>query len=121
MKAIFKAGAALAVLGMVVPAQARTGGDHHAEAGTPDAARAEALAEAMRAAELWVEGQRQYRNIPAVSAAVAQGDRTVWARGFGTTDRARQMPASADTIYSICSISKLFTAVALMQQWEQGR
>ncbi len=121
MKAIFKAGAALAVLGMVVPAQARTGGDHHAEAGTPDAAQAEALAEAMRAAELWVEGQRQFRNIPAVSAAVAQGDRTVWARGFGTTDRARQVPASADTIYSICSISKLFTAVALMQQWEQGK
>ncbi|MBX7494785.1 beta-lactamase family protein [Qipengyuania sp. 6B39] len=122
MKAIFGAGAALAVLGMMVPAQAETGGDHHQTAAAPDdSAKAAALSEAMRAAELWVEGQRQYRKIPAISAAVAQGDRTVWATGFGTTDRAQRTPATADTIYSICSISKLFTAVALMQQWEQGK
>lgn len=118
MKAIFKAGAALAVLGMVVPAGAR---EHHEAAGASDTAKATALAEAMRVAELWIEGQRQYRNIPAISAAVVQGDRTVWAKGFGTTDRAGKVPATPDTIYSICSISKLFTAVALMQQWEQGK
>ena len=74
----------------------------------------------MRAAELWIEGRR-HRRIPAISAAVVQGDATVWAKGFGTTDRALQQPATPDTIYSICSISKLFTAVALMQQWEQGK
>ncbi|MBO6527650.1 serine hydrolase [Erythrobacter sp.] len=126
MKAVFKAGAALAVLAMVVPADARSGGEHHAEVAdgttaSDEAAKAEALAEAMRAAELWIEGQRQFRKIPAISAAVARGDETVWAQGFGTTDRAKTKPATPDTIYSICSISKLFTAIALMQQWEQGK
>ena len=120
-KAIFRAGAALAVLGMAVPADAQTVAGQAVETSEADAIKAAALAEAMRAAELWIEGQRQYRKIPAISAAVAQGDRTAWAKGFGTTDRAKKMPATPDTIYSICSISKLFTAVALMQQWEQGK
>jgi CubicO group peptidase (beta-lactamase class C family) len=122
MKAAVKAGMALAMIGMVAPAQAGQGGDHHAVAATPAAtARAAVLDEASRAVELWVDGWRQYRKIPAISAAVAQGDTTVWAHGFGTTDRARTRPATPDTIYSICSVSKLFTAVALMQQWEQGK
>ena len=81
---------------------------------------AAALGEAMRAAELWIDGQRRYRRIPAISAALVRGDTTVWAKGFGTTDRAGRIPATPDTIYSICSISKLFTAVELMQQWERG-
>ena len=118
MKAIFKAGAAMAVLGMVVPANAR---EHHEAAGASDAAKAAAISEASRAADLWVEGYRRYNAIPAISAAVANGENTVWARGFGHTDKAGKTAATADTIYSICSISKVFTAVALMQQWEEGK
>ncbi|UOR09263.1 beta-lactamase family protein [Qipengyuania flava] len=126
MKAIYRAGAALAVMGMMVPPTTGSAREHHAPAASQqgqgaDEAKAAALAEAMRAAELWIEGRRQYRRIPAISAAVVQGDATVWSKGFGTTDRAQQQPATPDTIYSICSISKLFTAVALMQQWEQGK
>ena len=120
MKAIFTAGAALALLGMALPAGAR-GESEPAEATQADAAKQAALAEAMQAAELWIEGRRQYRRIPAISAALVNGDRTVWAKGFGTTDRAGKAPATPDTIYSICSISKIFTAVALMQQWERGK
>ena len=118
MKAIFKAGAALALVGMAVQAGAR---DDHAAAETGEADKAAAIAEASRAADLWVEGYRRYNAIPAISAAVANGEKTVWARGFGHTDKADTIPATADTIYSICSISKLFTAIALMQQWEQGK
>ena len=118
MKAIFKAGAALAVLGMVVPAGAR---EHHEASQASDAAKAAAISEASLAADLWVEGYRRYNAIPAISAAVANGENTVWARGFGHTDTAGKTTATADTIYSICSISKVFTAVALMQQWEQGK
>lgn len=88
------------------------------EAGNPAAA---GMDEAFRLIEAWLEAQRQYRAIPAISAAVVKGDATVWAKGFGTSDRAGKVPATADTIYSICSISKLFTSIAVMQQWEQGR
>lgn len=81
----------------------------------------EAMAEVSVAARLWVEGMRAYRHIPAISAALVSGDVTVWAQGFGTIDRAGKVPATADTIYSVCSISKLFTAIAVMQQWEAGK
>ena len=98
--------------------------DHAASEGTEEAEKAAkeaaAMGEAMALAEIWLEQFRQYENIPAISAAVVKGDKTVWSSGFGYTDRAMTQPATADTIYSICSISKLFTAVAFMQQWEKG-
>lgn len=49
------------------------------------------------------------------------GDDLVWAKGYGTIDEQHTVPASSKTIYSICSISKLFTSVALMQQYEAGK
>ena len=120
MKAVFRAGAALAAWGMAVPGAAGAQDESPVGAEALDPAKAAALGEAMRAAELWIDGQRRYRRIPAISAALVRGDTTVWAKGFGTTDRAGRILATPDTIYSICSISKLFTAVALMQQWERG-
>ncbi|WP_369026323.1 serine hydrolase domain-containing protein [Qipengyuania sp. RANM35] len=120
MKNWLKAGASLALLSMATPVLAKAH-EENGQANAAEAQKAAALAEALRAADLWVESQRQYLKIPAVSVAVAQGDKTVWAKGFGTTDRAGRHAATADTIYSICSISKLFTSVALMQQWEQGK
>ena len=45
----------------------------------------------------------------------------VWSKGYGTLDAEHKIPASPDTIYSICSISKLFTSISLMQQYEQGK
>jgi CubicO group peptidase (beta-lactamase class C family) len=85
---------------------------------TPEA---QARAEALRLADLWLDSEQAYRHIPALSAAVVQGDETIWAKGYGTVDAAHKVPATSRTIYSICSISKLFTSIALMQQWESGR
>lgn len=118
-KTAFAAALALTTSLTALPLSAQ-GHDEQTESAEADAKQAAAMAEAFTLAEIWIEGQREYHNIPAISAAVVKGDDTVWARGFGHTDRARTMPATADTIYSICSISKLFTAVALMQQWEKG-
>ena len=97
--------------------------DHTADGNAAEekvAKEAVAMAEAIALAEIWLEQFRQYERIPAISAAVVKGDKTVWSKGFGYTDRAMTQPATADTIYSICSISKLFTAVAFMQEWENG-
>lgn len=92
----------------------------HSEAsdsnGTADA---RAHAEAIRLADIWLGQIQRYERIPALSASIVLGDQ-IWAQGYGTIDRNGRKPATADTIYSICSISKLFTAVAFMQQWEKG-
>jgi CubicO group peptidase (beta-lactamase class C family) len=124
MKRIVALAAALAATTAVIPANLQAqAGEHQAAADAQagaDLQRAEAMAEALALGEIWLEQYRQYQRIPAISAAIVHGDKTVWAKGFGHTDRAMTQPATADTVYSICSISKLFTAVAFMQEWEKG-
>lgn len=78
-------------------------------------------AEALRAADVWLDSVQVYRQIPSISAGVVVGQDLVWAKGYGTIDAAHTVPAGPQTIYSICSISKLFTSVSLMQQWEMGK
>lgn len=45
----------------------------------------------------------------------------VYSGGFGFVDIGKQRPVTADTVFRIGSISKTFTAIGLMQLWEQGR
>ena len=51
--------------------------------------------------------------------AVRGGD-TVVARGYGWSDLEQGTKASAETVYLYCSMTKLFTATALMQLRERG-
>ena len=81
----------------------------------------QAQREALRLIDVWLESQQVYQRLPALSAAVVQGDQVVWAKGYGALDSEHRIPATAQTLYSICSISKLFTAIALMQLWETDR
>jgi CubicO group peptidase (beta-lactamase class C family) len=52
-------------------------------------------------------------------ALVADGE-VVWSDGFGYADRSAGTPAGPDTVYGVGSISKLFTATAVMQLVERG-
>lgn len=80
-----------------------------------------ATLEAIRLIDAWADAGQVYGRWPAYSVAIGHKDRLLWSKGYGTVDAARKLPAKGDTIYSICSISKLFTAVAVMQQWEAGK
>lgn len=79
------------------------------------------VASALELARVWVEGERAYEQLPGVSVAIVDGQRLLWIGGFGLADLASRRPAAPDTIYSICSISKLFTSVAVMREREAGR
>ena len=61
------------------------------------------------------------KNLPAFSISLVEGDRTVWAEGFGFRDADRKLPATASTVYRVGSISKLFTDIAVMQLVEQNK
>ena len=54
-------------------------------------------------------------NVGSITAAVVIGDSIVWSQGFGWADRDKRIPAGANTLYRIGSISKTFTAVVLAQ------
>lgn len=56
-----------------------------------------------------------------LSIALVDGDRTVWAEGFGWADRERKRPVTPDTLFHIGSSSKTLTAAAVMQLVEQGK
>ncbi len=78
-------------------------------------------AEAVAFARAWLDGQRSYDEIPGMSAAIVHDQELLWSGGTGMADPATKRAASADTIYSICSISKLFTSVSVMQLRDAGK
>ena len=82
---------------------------------------AAARTEALRVVDAWLDSVQAYQHIPSVSAGVVVGDDLVWSKGYGTIDASHTVAATPQTIYSICSISKLFTSVALMQLYDQGK
>ncbi len=69
----------------------------------------------------FIKKEMKSRNITGLSIALVDDQRIVWAQGFGYADESREIPAAPDTIYKIGSITKLFTAAAVMQLAEQGR
>lgn len=79
------------------------------------------VADALNLLDVWFDAQQAYRNIPGMSAAVVSDQELLWSRGFGYAHVERRIEATPTTIYSICSISKLFTSVSVMQLRDQGR
>ena len=59
---------------------------------------------------------------PAVGLAVGvvRDGRLAFFHGHGLADIASNTPITEDTVFRIGSITKLFTAIAVMQLWEQG-
>jgi CubicO group peptidase (beta-lactamase class C family) len=76
---------------------------------------------ALEAAKIWLEAQRAYDRIPGASAAIVYDQQLLWSGGYGYMDLDKKTPATATTIYSICSISKLFTSIAVMQLRDAGK
>ena len=68
----------------------------------------------------WIDTQIDYDDIPGVSVGVVHDQELVWAKGFGHAHVERGAAAAPDTIYSICSISKLFTSIGVMQLRDEG-
>ncbi|MFO1065555.1 MAG: serine hydrolase domain-containing protein [Pirellulales bacterium] len=76
------------------------------------------LVEKLRSA---IEYEVKSKDLPAFSIALVHRDRNVWSAGFGFEDAEKKKPASAQTVYRVGSVSKLFTDAALMQQVVAGK
>ena len=68
----------------------------------------------------FIEHEISEKEIPALSIAIVDDQQIVWAQGFGMADAKTGVPASAQTVYRIGSVSKLFTDIAIMQLVERG-
>ncbi|RLF46300.1 MAG: hypothetical protein DRN29_05305, partial [Thermoplasmata archaeon] len=67
-----------------------------------------------------IERLMKMAHMSALSAAIVIDDEVVWTKGFGLYDRENDKEASDETIYLVASISKTFTATAIMQLYEKG-
>jgi serine beta-lactamase-like protein LACTB len=71
--------------------------------------------------EKWIAAEVEDKKLPALSIALVDDQRVVWSKGFGFQDRDRKIPATAETVYRVGSVSKLFTDIAVMQLVEEGK
>lgn len=58
--------------------------------------------------------------VPGASVAIVDDQEVVYAEGFGARDLASNAPATPDTLFGIASVTKSFTALAVLQQVESG-
>ena len=71
--------------------------------------------------EVWIDAHLAYEQLPGISAAIVHDQDLIWSRGFGFADLEREVAVSPQTIFSICSVSKLFTSIAVMQLRDAGK
>lgn len=79
------------------------------------------LKDAFRLLEVWLDAQKDYEKIPGISVAIVRDQDLLWSEGLGLADIESGNDAAPSTIYSICSISKLFTAISIMQLRDEGK
>jgi CubicO group peptidase (beta-lactamase class C family) len=68
----------------------------------------------------WLDAALAYSQIPGMSVGIVLDQDLIWSKGYGYANVRRKRPASDETLYSICSISKVFTSIAVMQQRDAG-
>lgn len=58
--------------------------------------------------------------VPGFAVAVVNNDSVIWSNCFGFTDTIKQTPINTETIFSVQSISKNFTALAALKAVDDG-
>jgi CubicO group peptidase (beta-lactamase class C family) len=76
---------------------------------------------AIHVLDSWLQAAVASHEEPGLSIGIVCDQELVWKKGYGFADAAKKIPAVPSTLYRIGSVSKLFTATAIMQLRDQGR
>ena len=90
-----------------------------AAAGGP-AGQSDGVAAVIASYQARIPGLMDQQHIPGLALALVDGDRVVWRQGFGSTDSDGGTPVTVDTMFSVQSMSKTFTATAVMLAVQAG-
>ena len=84
-------------------------------------AAAAAPASQAAAVDAVVEKAMQTRHFPAASIAVVKDGTVVLAKGYGLSDVEKSIKATEQTVYQLASVTKPFTATAILMLVEDGK
>jgi len=71
--------------------------------------------------ETWIEAQQEFRDIPGIAIGLVYDQELVYSKGFGYADLAQKKQVTTQTPFRIASMTKTFTATALMQLRDAGK
>lgn len=77
--------------------------------------------DATRLLDQWFTATTEYDKLPGLAVGIVKNQELVWSKGYGKVDVTKNIPVASTTIFSICSISKLFTSVAIMKLRDEGK
>lgn len=81
----------------------------------------EALASRFRAAESLVNAQMIKESVPGAAIGIVHDQSLIWSHQFGVESLKTNNPVTNDTLFSVCSVSKLFNGIAAMSLVEENR
>jgi CubicO group peptidase (beta-lactamase class C family) len=73
------------------------------------------------AARAVIERMLQEKKVPSVAVAVVKDGKIIWEEGFGWADVERKIVSTANTPYSLASVTKPITATAIMTLSQSGK
>jgi D-alanyl-D-alanine carboxypeptidase len=79
------------------------------------------VAQALPLLDAWAAHSLMQQRIPSVALTVVHGDRPVWTKAFGYAELSEKTAATPQTLYRIGSVTKTFTALAILQLREDGK
>lgn len=94
--------------------------DDASEAAFRDPDRRKKIEAAFPAIEKQIQSEMQAQGLPGLVFGIVVDGELAYAKGFGVTDVASKRTPDADTVYRIGSISKSFTALALLSLRDDG-
>jgi CubicO group peptidase (beta-lactamase class C family)/D-alanyl-D-alanine dipeptidase len=68
-----------------------------------------------------IERELSDKELSGLSIALVDGGQIVWQKGYGTSNPQLKSPVTAETVFRVGSVSKLFTDIAVMRLAEQGK
>jgi CubicO group peptidase (beta-lactamase class C family) len=77
--------------------------------------------EALQIIVAWLDTQKDFDKLPGISAALIEDQEIIWTGAYGFANPGNKTSMKSSTIFSICSISKLFTSVAIMKLYDEGK
>lgn len=98
-------------------ASAASLGRAHAAPGEPETEATLATAKI----DSFVEGLMKKRHVPGVSIAVVEAGKVVLAKGYGMASLELGVAATPETVYELASVTKTFTAAAVMMLVSDGK